>query len=807
VTHSNPVRLPVVVVLATIVASFTSCSDAPPVGPPPTAGTGAPWQRTEERAPCASFDPLRQPFFGDLHVHTRYSADAYIFGTKVGPRDAYAFAQGSSITLVDDDEQQTRSARLDRPLDFAAVTDHSEFFGEVNLCITPGTPLYDTEMCGNLRKADDPGDRFNVTVQWLYPAGIDNPPRSHAFCSTPGVDCDAEATSVWQEMQAAAEEAYDRSDACTFTSFVGYEHTTSPFGRHRHRNVIFRNHVVPAFASSQLETAPDGWPQGLWTAVERDCLDAGIGCDAVIIPHNTNLSDGEQFADPDDTAAAQRRQDREPLVEIHQIKGNSECRFDLLAGEGVGTADELCSFEQLARSHEGPDNDPPPDVRSWPRRNLVRNALEDGLSLEERLGVNPFRMGFIGSTDNHGGASGSTAEKGWQGGQGNSDASPQRRIARQLQSNPGGLAGAWAEENSRDAIFAAFARRETFATSGTRSLVRLFGGGLDGVSCDAADFVARAYATGTPMGGELGDVRDGASPRFAVLAVKDAGTADAPGADLQRIQIVKGWVDASGAARERVFDVAGSADDGTDLDRATCTPAPAASELCAVWEDPEFDAGQRAFYYARVLEVPTCRWSTLVCKEQGVDPFASDCAAQAARAGGSFADCCLTREQGVEQVVQERAWSSAIWYRPESIVALSGGIARRRDEPSSAPASPATNDGTGTALRRTGRLDLVVVPGRLPDDVVQGAAPLTVTLSSGVVIARVAYAAGEVPLESDASGRTVLRVVSDEADVSSLGDGDATLRVQLESGAYRVEHVRRWRGDAAGLAPFAGGPA
>src|SRR3569832_1150951 len=175
-----------------------------------------------------------------------------------------------------------------------------------------------------------------------------------------------------------------------FTSFVGYEHTASPLGRHKHRNVIFRNHVVPAFASRQLEPAAEGWPQGLWTAVERDCLDAGSGSKTEENPHNTNKSGGEQLVDPEDAATAQRRQDREPLVEIHQIKGNSECRFDLLAGEGVGTADELCSFEQLRFSHEGPDNDPPPDVASWPRRNLVRTALEDGLALDDRLGVNPF---------------------------------------------------------------------------------------------------------------------------------------------------------------------------------------------------------------------------------------------------------------------------------------------------------------------------------------------------------------------------------------------------------------------------------
>jgi len=742
-----------------------------------TDGPPVPWQRTEERAPCAAFDPLRQPLFGDLHVHTRFSADASIFGTKVGPRDAYAFAQGGSIALSDDDEQPTRSARLDRPLDFAAVTDHAEFFGEVNLCLTPGSPLYDVEMCRNLRKVDAPGERFNVTVQWLFPAGIDNPPKSHAFCSTPGVDCDAEAVSVWQEMQAAAEEAYDRSAACGFTSFVGYEHTASPFGRHKHRNVIFRNHVVPAFASSQLETAAEGSPQGVWNAVERDCLDAALGCDALIIPHNSNLSGGEQFEDPLDALDAQRRQDREPLVEIHQIKGNSECRFERLAGEGVGTEDELCSFEQLTRSHEGPDNDPPPSIEDWPARNLVRNTLKAGLELEEALGANPYRMGFTGSTDTHNANAGDVEERGWDGAQGNSDASPARRIANDLRSNPGGLTGVWAEENSRDAIFAALARRETFATSGTRPLVRMFAGALDGVSCDAPDLVARAYATGTPMGGEIGAVRFGASPRFAVLAVKDPGTPDVPGTDLQRVQIVKGWVDADGVAREQVFDVAGSASDGLALDRASCTPAAGARELCAVWEDPEFDPSQRAFYYARVLENPTCRWSTLTCKAEGVDPFAADCATQAAARGEAFADCCLTQDADAffEPVVQERAWTSPIWYRPESIARV---------------------DGTLTPGRRAGdgALDLRIRLGRrVPGALVAGELPLTVIVEGAGELFRATYAAGGVPLEGDPADGVVLRVVAGDLDLARLGTGDASLRIRLESGPYRAEHVRRWR--------------
>ncbi len=761
----------VALILATTV---WACSSVPPetVGSV-EEGPAAPWRRTEERAPCASFEPLRQPLFGDLHIHTRFSADASIFGTKVGPRDAYAFARGASIGLVDDAEQLTRTARIDRVLDFAAVTDHAEFFGEVSLCLTPGSPLFDTEMCQNLRQPDEPDNRFLTVVQWLFPLGVPDPPRDHEFCATPGVDCAAESASVWQEMQAAAEEAYDRSEGCEFTSFIGYEHTSSPLGRHRHRNVIFRNHVVPAIAASQLETATEGFPQGLWNAIERDCLGAGQGCDAVIIPHNSNLSEGQQFEDPLDAADAQRRQDREPLVELHQIKGNSECRYDRLAGAGVGTEDELCAYEQMAVAHEGPDNLPVPDLAVWPRRNLVRNVLKDGLALEDTLGVNPFRMGFVGATDTHNATAGDTAEAGWDGAQGNSDASPGGRIQRELRTNPGGLTVVWAEENSRDAIFAALARRETYATSGTRPIVRLFAGRLDDVSCDAADLVARAYAAGTPMGGEIGPVRGAASPRFAVLAAADAGTAEAPGTALQRVQLVKGWVDESGAVHERVFDVAGSATDGLGLERDTCTPAPGARELCALWEDPEFDPGQRAFYYARVLENPSCRWSTLTCKAQGVDPFAAECAEQAAAQGAALADCCLTQDDDLSlaPVIQERAWTSPVWYRPDSIAEAAGAILWRG---------------------RSGQLDLRIVIARLPDVVAQGTVPLTLIVEGAGELMRLSWPAGDAPLERDAEGRSVLHVTADGIDRETLGEGDATLRLRLESGLYRAEHRRRW---------------
>ena len=739
--------------------------------------------------------PLRQPFFGDLHVHTRFSADAYIFGTRVGPRDAYDFARGATIPVSDTNEQQTRSATIDRPLDFMADTDHSELFGEVDVCITPGSPAFDVATCQVLRQVEhSSSDEFQANIAWLFPLGIPNPPRVLPFCTTtPGIDCHAASISVWQEIQAAAEEAYDRTSACRFTTFVGYEHTNSPLGRHRHRNVIFRNAIVPSYAPSQLDTFQDGDLQGLWKAIEDLCLNAGDGCDAVIIPHNPNLSGGEQFVDPADAAEAFRRQTLEPLVEIHQAKGNSECRFDRLAGVGVGAADELCTFEQEPLPHQGPDATPLP-IDQYPRRNMVRTTLEDGLGFEQTLGVNPFRFGFIGSTDTHNGTAGNTAERDWVGIQGHDDASPALQISQQLRNNPGGLAAVWAEENSRDAIFSALRRRETYATSGTRPVVRFFAGSLDDVTCGDGAFIERAYETGTPMGGEMGAVRDAKSPRFAVWAQKDPGTATVPGTDLQRIQIVKGWIDSSGAPHEKVYDVAGNAGNGAGVDPATCEPTGAgAAELCAVWEDPEFDPAERSFYYARVLENPTCRWSTRVCKAAGVDPFASDCVAQAAAAPAEFADCCLgtTNDPFLSPTIQERAWGSPVWYRPEAIGRLQGRLTFGKRSSDDALALHATLGG-------------------LPEGLDLAAAGLTVRLSDDDDGLAIAVPPGgfrkrgrRLMYKDRADGRRMVTVTTGRkgvkitvaaqgGDLSRIAREDHFVTFGLEAPLYRTSYTRRW---------------
>jgi hypothetical protein len=772
--------------LALLIAALllAACGDddsrpAPTTPTPGAAPLGAPWQRTEERDACDAYDPLRQPFFGDIHVHTRYSADASIYGTKAEPRDAYDFARGGTILFSDADEQPTRPVHLDRPLDFAAVTDHSEFFGEVDVCTRPDSPVYDIRMCQILRQYEPPDRQFATTVQWLYPAGVDNPPPSLPFCDTPGIDCDAAAVSVWREMQAAAEEAYDRSSACRFTSFIGYEHTPSRGGRHLHRNVIFRNAHVPAQVYSQLETAAGGVPQGLWSAIEDHCLNAGTGCEAVIIPHNSNLSDGLQFFDPADAAEAQRRQDREPLVEIYQSKGGSECRFDRLAGRGVGTEDELCTFEQIKEKSEVPGQSPPP-IDAYPARNLVRNTIADGLQLEESLGVNPFRFGFIASTDSHDAAPGNTEEQGYEGKDGNNDATPERQI-KGITNNPGGLAVVWAEENSRDAIFSALQRRETYATSGTRPVVRFFAGRLDGVACGNADFVARAYETGTPMGGELGAVRGDASPRFAVLAFKDPGTEAVPGTDLQRIQIVKAWLE-DGVPRERVYDVAGG-DNGAGVDPATCAPRGAgAAELCTVWEDPDFRPEQRALYYARVLENPTCRWSTLVCKAAGVDPFAADCAAQAAAVSADFANCCLSEADDpfLSPVAQERAWTSPIWYRHEGIASIEGGL----------------NLGRGT---NRDALDLTVTLAAPPPGIDLGTTPGTLDITDDDRIFHADLTPASYRLRDD--GSVAIRIRGERLALRAADRIDHSVTVSLAIGTYRAAHVRRWLFGDGRLAP------
>ena len=618
-----------------------------------------PWQRTEERAPCTVHDPNRRPWFGDTHVHTAFSFDASTQDTRNTPRDAYRFAKGERMGIQPYAEDGTalRSIQLERPLDFVAVSDHAELLGEVRMCMTPDSAGYWSPVCILHRGFPSVGFQL-IAARTLQMKG------RWGFCGDDGADCLREARGVWQEIQAAAEEAYDRSPACDFTSFVGYEWTASVgTGQNLHRNVIFRNARVPEDPPSWVDTDS---AVALWDALDAACTQGVPGCEVLTIPHNPNLGAGLMFeaaslesdddrGKPFDPATAKRRQRMEPLVEMMQHKGDSEC--DIRAGF---EDDEACGFENLPYDQFGAKFSMFVESRIASRSSFVRDAFARGLLLEKQIGVNPFRFGVIASTDTHIAAPGLTAEKGHPGhggaGMGAQDVKP-TGFPDDLEFNPGGLAVLWAEENSRDALFSAMQRREAYGTSGTRPTVRFFGGfDYPDTMCAEPGFATRGYASGVPMGGDLPPApADAKGPRFAVWALQDAGTPASPGTPLQRIQIVKGWVE-DGDVREQVIDVAGGPNEAS-VDLATCEPqGEGHRELCTVWTDPDFDATAPAFYYARVLENPTCRWSQHVCNEAGVD-----CSEPGSVPPGLVA-CCSEEHAAT---IQERAWTSPIWYAPE----------------------------------------------------------------------------------------------------------------------------------------------
>ena len=652
------------------VPSDAAVAEAPEVTP--TDRGPAVVAQPDEHPPCDRRNPLREPYFGDLHVHTQLSFDAIAYDIRSGPDEAYAFARGESIGLPPYDAAGTpsRRVRLARPLDFAAVTDHSEYLAETALCHDPSSPAYASRTCVTYRNAEGV-----ITPLSLGLAGFYNNARPPVCSGIPAEACPNTFDRIWQGVQDAAERAYDRTSACRFTSFVGYEWSGSPGGSNAHRNVIFRNRTVPRSPASFFEATT---AERLWAWIQSVCLDSGTGCDALAIPHNGNLGAGRMFVPVNDSGAMYTREEStrrariEPVAEIYQHKGASEClrgRGDPLASE-----DERCDFEALTPPLcAGTPDDPPgctpvctasasatfTGTCSHPR-DFLRGALRTGLREWQRTGADPFHLGVIASTDTHSATAGATDESTWEGHTGLADGTPERRLhapprgtptVSTVTSSPGGLAVVWAEENSRPALFDALRRRETYGTSGTRILVRFFGGwSYPDALCADPELVRVGYRDGVAMGGDLPARPDGArAPGFVLSALRDAMSAP-----LSRVQIVKAWVTGD-TTRERVYDVATSAAGDASVDLATCTPrGTGADSLCGVWRDPEFDPAVPAVYYARVIENPTCRWSRRLCNAQRVDcatltpdsPWRACC-------GGTVAD-----------TVEERAWTSPIWYLP-----------------------------------------------------------------------------------------------------------------------------------------------
>ncbi len=615
---------------------------------------------TDDRAPCTGRNPKRNLYFGDLHAHTRLSFDAYGYEVRTTPAQAYAFAKGEELVLppLDPEGKGTRRVRLSRPLDFVALTDHQEYLAEIHLCTTPGTAAYDSALCQMYRRGGDTVV-FVFGIQFTDPS----PVRFKDVCQADGVDCRETGRELWRSVVQAAEDAYDRSSSCSFTAFVGYEYSGTPRVANNHRNIIFRNGQVPELPPSYFEQTTE---EGLWTELEETCLGPENSCDFISIPHNMNWSNGNMFTLDyrglpleEQVEAARFRAKMEPLVEAHQHKGDLECQNGF---EGI-PEDPLCDFEKI-RAADFLDCGDAPGILGIAgagcvsRYDFTRNILKLGLSEGLRLGVNPYRLGIIGSTDTHNGTPGMTEEYDFHGHVGVADDTTDKRLIKMQVThntpayNPGGLAAVWAVENSRDALFQAFRNREVYSTSGTRIQVRFFGGwDYPRTLCDEDDFVSVGYEEGVPMGGQLAARPDhGSAPLFAVMATKDPGVEGRPGTPLQRIQIIKGWIGADGQEREKVVEVAGDPDSGAAVDPETCEPFGEGFErLCAVWEDPEFDPGWPAFYYARIVENPTCSWRHYDCSTYSPDD------------PGLPAACT---EPVFQKVIQERALTSPIWYDP-----------------------------------------------------------------------------------------------------------------------------------------------
>jgi len=596
----------------------------------------------DPREPCADHNPRRNLYFGDLHVHTAYSFDAWISDVRTDPAGAYRFARGEEVA----------GERLPRPLDFAAVTDHSEFLAEVEGCTTPGSAVYDSERCVGFRAADQ-----SALVQFGLALGSEAPQRFADLCGAGGIDCPARAAAVWQRIQDAGEQAYDRSAACEFTTLIAYEWSGTRKLANLHRNVIFRTRDVPAAPISHFE-APTAFE--LWTRLQSECREGLPGCDVLAIPHNSNWSNGNLFvpetpAGSDPATVAQLRADLEPLLEVYQHKGDSECMNGI---SGLGEPDELCDFEKL---RTGEVEDCGDAVGSngiiargcVSRLDFLRGVLLAGLQEEARLGVNPYRLGVIASTDTHNGTPGKVEEVSYSGHFGNLESDPVARLTAPIPAGPrnsgGGLVAVWAEENSREAIFDALRRREVYGTSGPRIAVRMFAGwDFPADLCERADLVEVADPRGVPMGGVLGARPEAAAaPQVVVAAQRDLGMPGQPGAGLARLQIVKGWLDAAGDGHIAVYDVA-SADPPGSVDEATCEPQGAGADaLCQLWTDPAYDPTLPTFYYARVLEDPTCRWSWRDCLGLAADQRPKIC-----------------DDPSLPRTIEERAWTSPIWVDP-----------------------------------------------------------------------------------------------------------------------------------------------
>jgi hypothetical protein len=588
-----------------------------------------------------------KPLFGDTHLHTGFSMDAGAFGCRLTPRDAYRFARGEQVMA-----SSGQPAKLSRPLDFLVVADHSDnmgmfsdlLAGKPELLADPtGRRWYDMIQSGQGQTAAL--ELIGLFSQGKFPKALEYAPGTRGY------------RGAWQETIEAAE-AYN--DPGHFTAFIGYEWTSLDKGNNFHRNVIFRDNADRASQVEPMTCVPplgSTNPIDLWKWMEA--YEKKTGGNVLALAHNGNLSNGEMFPVVEafgkaiDPEYCQQRAKWEVLYETTQMKGDGESHPFL------SPSDEFADYETWDFGNLDGSVKKKKEMLEF---EYTRSALKNGLKLEAKFGTNPYKFGIVGSTDAHTGLS-SMEEDNFFGKTTAGEPSP-HRLGAVFMDNPksgvkimdwqvtsSGYAVVWAEENTRHSIYDAMARKETYATTGSRLVVRFFGGwDFEKADASSREPAVIGYRKGVPMGGDL-NAADAASksPSFLVAAMKDPLSGN-----LDRIQIIKGWLDAKGETQEKVYDVVWSGDrkpdakgklpsvgNTVDVENATWTNTIGASELITVWKDPDFDAKQRAFYYARVIEIPTPRWTAYDAKKFGVKPL-----------------------PGTLMTTTERAYTSPIWFNP-----------------------------------------------------------------------------------------------------------------------------------------------
>jgi hypothetical protein len=577
-----------------------------------------------------AINPERDVYFGETHIHTAYSLDAYIGGSRLNHEDAYRYAIGESVMVGG------QEIKRHRPLDFVAISDHAEYIGEMYSTMTESAPGHDQDLLKQLRSLTDPKEREEWFLEYVVKANRSEKPAHPPFFA--GQET---VKSAWKIMTETADRFNKPGE---FTALKAFEWSGAPQGANLHRNIIFRGSNVPDAPVSYIDINRE---DDLWEWMREQ---ESLGMLLLAIPHNANASKGMMFpsvkADgkPIDLEYAQTRQHFEPLMEMMQIKGNSEVH------RKFWPEDEFANFENA-------DSIQNSSGRTFHKNDFVREGLKLGLAYEKKLGVNPFKYGTIGGTDSHNGIPSAVAEDSFIGGHGSEDGTVEERreagVAGWIDGKDlsiGTLSGVWATQNTRGALWDAMKRRETYSTTGPRIKVRFFAGTeLPENPKSAKELIRQGYELGVPMGSDLPAISQ--SPTFTVHAMKDPD-----GANLDRVQIIKGWVDNKGTTHEKIIDVVWS--DKRVLDANGKLPAVGntvnlktaeydnsigATTLMGSWTDEEFDPQQNAFYYTRVIEIPTPRWTTYDAVRNNL-PLLDD----------------------VQSVIQERAWTSPIWYNPAS---------------------------------------------------------------------------------------------------------------------------------------------